>query len=38
MRADLTGAITLLEVLELGGRKVIIAGTASGTAGAWDLM
>ncbi|POY70885.1 hypothetical protein BMF94_6062 [Rhodotorula taiwanensis] len=38
MRAVLTGAITLLEVLELGGRKVIIAGTASGTAGAWDLI
>ncbi|GAA6030192.1 hypothetical protein JCM8097_008980 [Rhodosporidiobolus ruineniae] len=36
-RAALVGAITLLETVELGGRQVVIAGSASGMAGAWNL-
>ncbi|GAA6002852.1 hypothetical protein JCM10207_001867 [Rhodosporidiobolus poonsookiae] len=36
-RAELVGAITLLDTLELGGRQVVIAGSASGMAGAWNL-
>ncbi|GAA5886694.1 hypothetical protein JCM6882_005860 [Rhodosporidiobolus microsporus] len=37
IRAELVGAITLLDTLELGGRQVVIAGSASGMAAAWNL-
>lgn len=33
--ARLTGAITLLEVVDIDGHDLLVAGTASGTAGAW---
>ncbi|GAA5867444.1 hypothetical protein JCM8547_007506 [Rhodosporidiobolus lusitaniae] len=35
--AELLGAITLLDVIQFGGREVVVAGTASGVAGAWGL-
>ncbi|KAL7341421.1 hypothetical protein BJY59DRAFT_693274 [Rhodotorula toruloides] len=34
---ELLGAITLLDVVELAGRQVVIAGTSSGNAAAWNL-
>ncbi|BGP18192.1 hypothetical protein JCM10213v2_006247 [Rhodosporidiobolus nylandii] len=37
VEAELRGGITLLEVLELGGRQIVVAGSASGMAGAWSL-
>ncbi|GAA5825296.1 hypothetical protein JCM11251_006926 [Rhodosporidiobolus azoricus] len=36
-KGELVGAITLLDTLELGGRQVVIAGSSSGMAGAWNL-
>ncbi|GAA5900483.1 hypothetical protein JCM5296_001559 [Sporobolomyces johnsonii] len=40
-QVELNGAITLLDVLDLGvggaGREVVVAGTASGMAAAWRL-
>ncbi|SDA01421.1 BZ3500_MvSof-1268-A1-R1_Chr10-1g02649 [Microbotryum saponariae] len=35
--ANLSGAISLLSVVKLGGRDVVIAGAFDGTAGAWNL-
>ncbi|BGP01800.1 hypothetical protein JCM10021v2_005506 [Rhodotorula toruloides] len=37
IKSELLGAITLLDVVELAGRQVVIAGTASGNAAAWNL-
>lgn len=37
IRAQLEGSITLLNIHELGGRPVVVAGTSQGNAGAWDL-
>lgn len=36
-QAQLDGAITLIEVLELTGRRIVIAGSSLGSAGAWAL-
>ncbi|KAI5481365.1 WD repeat protein [Pseudohyphozyma bogoriensis] len=36
-KASLQGAVTVLEVHELGGRPIVIAGSSEGTAAAWDL-
>ncbi|GAA5977576.1 hypothetical protein JCM10908_005026 [Rhodotorula pacifica] len=36
-RAQLEGAITLIDVLEFGGRQIVIAGSSLGSAGAWAL-
>ncbi|BGP41867.1 hypothetical protein JCM10449v2_005861 [Rhodotorula kratochvilovae] len=36
-RGELNGAITLLDVIEFGGRKVVVAGSATGAAGVWNL-
>ncbi|BGP33827.1 hypothetical protein JCM10296v2_005632 [Rhodotorula toruloides] len=37
VKSELFGAITLLDVVELAGRQVVIAGTSSGNAAAWNL-
>ncbi|SCV73919.1 BQ2448_6349 [Microbotryum intermedium] len=34
---SLSGAISLLSLVKLGGRDVVIAGAVDGTAGAWNL-
>ncbi|GAA6050579.1 hypothetical protein JCM3770_001471 [Rhodotorula araucariae] len=36
-QAELNGAITLLDVVEFGGRRVVVAGSATGAAGVWNL-
>ncbi|GAA5986281.1 hypothetical protein JCM11641_004880 [Rhodosporidiobolus odoratus] len=36
-RAELVGAVTLLDVVKLEDRQILIAGSASGMAGAWTL-
>ncbi|GAA6003526.1 WD40 repeat domain-containing protein [Rhodotorula paludigena] len=36
-KVQLTGAITLLDVVEFGGRQIVLAGTSTGGAGAWGL-
>lgn len=35
--AQLAGAITVMRLSSLGGRPILIAGSADGSAGAWDL-
>ncbi|GAA5873477.1 hypothetical protein JCM3774_002427 [Rhodotorula dairenensis] len=37
LRVQLEGAITLIDVIELVGRRVVIAGSSFGGAGAWSL-
>lgn len=37
LRAQLDGAVTLLDVIELAGRRIVIAGSSFGGAGAWAL-
>lgn len=35
--AQLAGAITVLEIHEIEGRQVVLAGAVDGSAGAWEL-
>lgn len=35
--ARLTGAISVLDVIELGNREVVVAGSVEGTIGVWNL-
>ncbi|ORY76900.1 hypothetical protein BCR35DRAFT_280286 [Leucosporidium creatinivorum] len=35
--AQLAGAITVLEIIEVEGRQVVVAGAVDGSAGAWEL-
>ncbi|GAA6064483.1 hypothetical protein JCM10212_000363 [Sporobolomyces blumeae] len=37
IKAELSGPITLLDVIELGGREVVVAGSGNGMAGIWNL-
>jgi hypothetical protein len=34
---QLTATITVLDVIDLGAREIVIAGTANGTVGFWNL-
>ncbi|GAA6016235.1 hypothetical protein JCM11491_003777 [Sporobolomyces phaffii] len=37
VNAHLDGSITVLDVIDLGGRDVVVAGNVGGTIGCWDL-
>lgn len=36
-KVQLGGPISLLEIIEMGSRKVVVAGSSNGEAGAWYL-
>ncbi|GAA5916565.1 hypothetical protein JCM8208_007704 [Rhodotorula glutinis] len=36
-KVALTGAVSLLETVEFAGRQVVVAGSATGAAGVWNL-